>query len=155
MDSRTVSPTLKDRISTDLKEAMKARDQLRIDTLRSALSGFTYKRVEAGHELTEPEQLDVVRKQVKQRNDSIAEYGKAGRQELVDKETRERDILAAYLPAQKSADDVRAVVTAAVAALPPDGRSEGAVMKSVMATLRGQADGKVVRGIVLEALKST
>jgi len=106
---------LKDRIASDLKEAMKARDQLRVDTLRSALSGFTYKRTEAGTELSESDELDVVRKQVKQRNDSFAEFSKAGRQELADKEARELDILMAYLPAQKSAEEVREIVKCIVA----------------------------------------
>ncbi len=137
--------SLKDAITADLKEAMKSRDQLRLDTLRSALSAFTYRRVEAGHDLAE---------EVKQRNDSIAEYGKAGRTELVEKETRERDILAKYLPAQKSADEVRAIVREIIAGLPAEGRNQGAVMKVVMPALKGQADGNVVRTVVTEELSA-
>lgn len=146
--------SLKDAITADLKEAMKSRDQLRLDTLRSALSAFTYRRVEAGHDLAEDEMLAVVAKQVKQRNDSIAEYGKAGRTELVEKETRERDILAKYLPAQKSADEVRAIVREIIAGLPAEGRNQGAVMKVVMPALKGQADGNVVRTVVTEELSA-
>ena len=144
---------LKDRIASDLKEAMKARDQLRADTLRSALSGFTYKRGETGRDPTDDEELDVVRRLVKQRGDSIDEYTKAGRTELADKERAEREVLAAYLPQQKSEGEIRAVVTAAVNALPEGGRNQGAVMKAVMAQLRGVADGKLVAQIVQEALK--
>ena len=71
---------------------MKARDQVRLDTLRSVLSAFTYKRVEAGHDLTDDEQLAIVQKLVKQRSDSIAEFDKAGRTELVDEgDARARD----------------------------------------------------------------
>jgi uncharacterized protein YqeY len=143
---------LKDRIAADLKEAMKARDQIRVDTLRSALSGFTYKRTEAGVELNDADELDVVRKQVKQRNDSAAEFEKAGRAELADKEKRERDILMAYLPAQKSPDEVRAIVKAIIAELPEGGRNQGAVMKVAMPQLKGVADGNVVRQIVTEEL---
>ena len=143
---------LKDRIATDLKEAMKARDQLRVDTLRSALSGFTYKRTEAGVELSESDELDVVRKQVKQRNDSAAEFEKAGRQELADKEKREREILMAYLPAQKSPDEIRAVVKAIISELPGETRNQGSVMKLTMAQLKGLADGNEVRRIVTEEL---
>lgn len=143
---------LKDRIATDLKEAMKARDQLRVDTLRSALSGFTYKRTEAGVELSESDELDVVRKQVKQRNDSAAEFEKAGRQELADKEKREREILMAYLPAQKSPDQIRAVVKAIISELPGETRNQGSVMKLTMAQLKGLADGNEVRRIVTEEL---
>ena len=143
---------LKDRISSDLKDAMKARDQLRVDTLRSALSGFTYKRTEAGKELSEADEMDVVRRQVKQRNDSIAEYRRAKREDLASKEERERDILLVYLPAQKSADEIREVVRTALGAIPPDGRNQGSVMKVVMPQLKGQADGNLVRTIVAEEL---
>jgi uncharacterized protein YqeY len=145
---------LKDRIATDLKEAMKARDQVRVDTLRSALSGFTYKRTEAGAELSESDELDVVRKQVKQRNDSYAEFSKAGRTDLAEKEARERDILMTYLPAQKSPDEVRAVVKAIVTELPGNARNQGSVMKLAMAQLKGVADGNLVRQIVTEELSS-
>ncbi len=143
---------VKDSITADLKEAMKARDQVRLDTLRSVLSAFTYKRVEAGHDPTDDEQLAVVQKLVKQRNDSIAEYGKAGRAELVEKETRERDILQKYLPEQKSPEEVREVVKTALATLPAEGRNQGAAMKVVMPLLKGLADGNVVRQIVTEEL---
>jgi uncharacterized protein YqeY len=144
--------SLKDRIAADLKEAMKARDQLRLDTLRSVLSGFTYKRTEAGVELTDADEADVVRKQVKQRNDAASEFEKAGRKELAEKELREREILTAYLPAQKSADEIRAIVRAIVAELPQGTRNQGAVMKVAMPQLKGQADGNLVRQIVTEEL---
>ncbi|HEY5349812.1 MAG TPA: GatB/YqeY domain-containing protein [Candidatus Lustribacter sp.] len=143
---------LKDRISADLKEAMKARDQVRLDTLRSVISAFTYKRVEVGHDPSDDEQSAIVQKLVKQRNDSIAEFGKAGRTELVEKETRERDILQQYLPAQKSADEVRVIVRQAIAGIPAEGRNQGAAMKVVMPQLKGLADGNVVRQIVTEEL---
>jgi uncharacterized protein len=145
---------LKDRISSDLKEAMKARDQLRLDTLRSALSGFIYKRTEGGQELSDADEADVVRRLVKQRGDSLAEFEKAGRMDLAEKERAEREILAAYLPAQRSAADVRAIVQAVLAELPPESRNAGAVMKVVMPQLRGQADGNLVRQIVTEELAS-
>jgi uncharacterized protein YqeY len=145
-------PNVKDQITADLKDAMRARDQVRLDTLRSVLSAFTYKRVEAGHDLADDEQLAVVQKLVKQRTDSITEFAKAGRTELVDKETLEREILQKYLPAQKSADDIREVVRTALAGLPADGRNQGAAMKVVMPLLKGQADGNVVRQIVTEEL---
>ena len=144
--------SVKDTITADMKEAMKARDQVRLDTLRSVLSAFTYKRVEAGHDLADDEQLAVVQKLVKQRADSISEYSKAGRTDLVDKETRERDILQVYLPAQKSPEEVRDVVKTAIAGIPQEGRNQGAAMKVVMPLLKGLADGNIVRQIVTEEL---
>jgi uncharacterized protein YqeY len=144
--------SLKDRIAADLKEAMRARDQLRLDTLRSVLSGFTYKRTEAGVDLSDADESDVVRKQVKQRTDAAGEFEKAGRKELAEKELREREILTAYLPAQKSEDEVRAIVRAIIAELPQGTRNQGAVMKVAMPQLKGQADGNLVRQIVTEEI---
>lgn len=133
---------------------MRARDQVRLDTLRSVLSAFNYRRIEAGADLSDADQLAVVQRLVKQRTDSIEQFSKAGRDELAAKETREREILQTYLPAQKSSEDIRTVVRAAVAALPADGRNQGAVMKAVMPELKGLADGNTIRQIVVEELAS-
>lgn len=146
--------SLKEQISSDLKEAMKARDQLRIDTLRGALSAFTYKRTETGKdELSNEEELAAVQKLVKQRNDSIAEYTKAGRADLAEKEQKERDILSKYMPAQKSEEEIRSIVRAVIQSLPDGGKNQGAVMKAVMPQLKGLADGNLVKQIVTDELK--
>jgi uncharacterized protein len=146
--------TIKDRIASDLKEAMRARDQLRLDTLRSALSGFIYKRSESGKELSDADELDVVRRLVKQRGDSLGEFEKAGRTDLAEKERAEREILLAYLPPQRSATDIREIVQSVLAELPAEQRNAGAVMKVVMPQLRGLADGNLVRQIVTEELQT-
>jgi uncharacterized protein len=146
--------TLKERIASDLKEAMRARDQLRLDTLRSALSGFIYKRTESGRELSDADELDVVRRLVKQRGDSVAEFEKAGRTDLADKERREREMLVAYLPPQRSEAEIREIVASVLAELPAESRNAGAVMKVVMPQLKGQADGNLVRQIVTDLLSS-
>ncbi len=147
--------SLKDRIASDLKEAMRARDQLRLDTLRSALYGFTYKRSEAGAELSDADELAVVQKQVKQRADSQTEFEKAGRTDLAEKERAEREILMVYLPAQKSPEEVRAIIKAALAGMPAEGRNQGAAMKAVMPQLKGLAAGNLIRQIVTEELDVT
>ncbi|MBV9027931.1 MAG: GatB/YqeY domain-containing protein [Candidatus Eremiobacteraeota bacterium] len=131
---------------------MRARDQLRMDTLRSALSGFIYKRTESGQELSEADELDVVRRLARQRGDAIAEFERAGRTELAEKERREREILQTYLPAQRSPEQIREIVQSVLAELPAENRTSGAVMKVVMPQLRGQADGNLVRQIVAEEL---
>jgi uncharacterized protein YqeY len=148
------SVTIKEQISQDLKEAMKAREQVKVDTLRSALSAMKYKENEVGKEkvLSNEEELAVIQKQVKQRNDSIAEFTKAGRQELADKEILERDILIKYLPAQKSPDEIKAIVQGIIDGLPVEGRNAGAVMKAVMPKVKGLADGNVVKQIVSDLL---
>lgn len=145
---------LKERIGADLKEAMRARDQLRLDTLRSALSGFIYKRTEAGQELSDADEVEIVRRLVKQRGDSLAEFEKAGREDLAAKERAEREILLVYLPQQKSAAEIRDRVRAVLAGLPAPDHTQGALMKAVMPEFKGVADGNVVRQIVLELLAS-
>lgn len=145
---------LKDRISADLKLAMKARDQLRLDTLRSALSGFIYKRSESGQELSDADELDVVRRLVKQRSDSQAEFERGGRSDLAEKERTEREILLAYLPPQRSPAEIREIVQSVLAELPADSRNAGALMKVVMPQLKGVADGNLVRQIVTEELSA-
>jgi uncharacterized protein YqeY len=144
--------TLKDRIASDLKEAMKARDQMRLDALRSALSGFTYKRTESGQELSDQDEADVLRRLVKQRTDSLGEFEKAGRTDLAEKERAEREVLLAYLPKQKSPDEVRVVVRSVMNGLSAGERNQGTIMKAVMPQLRGLADGNLVREIVGEEL---
>jgi uncharacterized protein len=144
--------SIKDTITADMKDAMRARDQVRLDTLRSVVSAFNYRRIDAGAELSDADQEAVVQKLVKQRADSIEQFSKAGRTELAEKETREREILLQYLPAQRSPDEIRAVVRAALEALPPEGRNQGALMKAVMPQLKGVADGNAVRQIVTEEL---
>ncbi len=146
--------SIKDQITADLKDAMRARDQVRLDTLRSVISAFNYRRIEAGSDLSEADQLAVVQKLVKQRSDSIESFAGAGRTELADKETREREILQQYVPAQKSAGEIRDVVRAALAGIPADGRNQGAVMKLVMPQLKGLADGNAIRQIVAEEIAS-
>jgi uncharacterized protein YqeY len=145
--------TLKEKISADLKDAMKARDQVLVDTLRSAVSAITYKSAETGKDLSLEEELAVVQKQVKQRLDSINEYSKAGRSELVEKETREKDILAKYLPAQKSEGELKQIIRGIIESIPPESRNQGAIMKAVMPQLKGLADGNLVRQIVNEEIQ--
>lgn len=144
--------SLKEKISAELKEAMKERDQLRIDTLRSAISALTYKKVETGNDLSADEELAVIQKQVKQRNDSIAEFGKAGRADLAEREVRERDILVKYLPAQKSEAEIRKIVRDVLASCAADARNQGNLMKLVMPQLKGLADGNLVRQVVTDEL---
>ncbi|MBK9770191.1 MAG: GatB/YqeY domain-containing protein [Candidatus Obscuribacter sp.] len=144
--------SLKEKLSEDLKTAMKAREQERIDTLRSVLSAFTYKRTELQKDLTPEDEMAVLVKQVKQRNDSIAEFKKGNRQELVEKETRERDILMQYMPAQKSEAEIRAMIKEIIAAIPAAERNQGSLMKAVMPKLKGLADGNLVRQIVTEEM---
>jgi uncharacterized protein YqeY len=141
-----------ERLNADLKTAMKARDAERLSTLRLAISAMNYRRIERSGQLSDEEQLDVMRKQVKQREDSIAEFKRGGREDLVAKETREREILTTYLPAQLSSADLMVAVRAALAPLGPDPQF-GPAMKAAMAALKDKASGKAIQEAVRGVLE--
>ena len=140
-----------DRLSDDLKAAMKARDADRMGALRMAISAMNYRRIERNGALSAEEQEDVVRKQVKQRDDSIAEFIKGGRTDLADKERREREILKQYLPAELSAQQLQAEVSGILARLAP-GANFGDAMKAVMPVLQKRANGKAIQEAVKAAM---
>jgi len=131
---------------------MKARDTERLLTLRMAISAMNYRRIERNGQLSDEEQLDVMRKQVKQREDSITEFKRGNREDLVDKETREREILKLYLPAEMDSAALVAAVTEALAPLGPDPQF-GAAMKAAMAALKDKASGKAIQEAVRAALE--
>ncbi len=144
---------IKDQINNDLKEAMKSGDKLRTETLRSLKSAIKYAEIETGSNLDDNAILGVVAKQAKQRRDSMAEFEKASRSDLVEKEAAELTILEHYLPAQLSEAEIRARAQAIIAQLGvTDIKGMGQVMKQLMADLQGQADGKVVNQIVRQLL---
>jgi uncharacterized protein YqeY len=139
---------IKERVDADLKDAMRAKEKLRVEALRGVLSAISYRRIDAGRDLSEEEMTEVVAKLVKQRGDSIAEFTKAGRQDLVDKESAERNILLAYLPPQMPEDEVVAIVREALASLAPASRNQAGAMRLLMPKLKGKADGNLIRVLV-------
>jgi uncharacterized protein len=145
---------LVEQLTTTIAEAMKARDQARLAPLRMLKAALMNREVERGRPLTEAEDLQVVASLVKQRKDSIDQFAKAGRQDLVDKETAELAVVEAYLPPAVGAGDLERIVAEVVAetgaASPKD---MGKVMKGVMARLAGlQVDGKAVSELVKRRL---
>jgi uncharacterized protein YqeY len=149
----TVSP-LRDEFKKALVEAAKARDQVRLDTIRAVQSAVRYKEIEKKGTLTDPEILSVIGTLCKQRRESIEQFRNGGRAELADKEARELSILEKFLPAQLSKDEVEKVVAQVIKDLGASGASAmGNVMKETMKRLAGQADGKLVNEIVRTQLK--
>ena len=145
---------LRDRVNADIAAAMKAKDAARLSALRMMKAAITNKGVEKGHDLEDAEVLQVLASLVKQRRDSIEQFSKAGRTDLVDKETAEVVILQEYLPAAASPEEIDAAVAAAIAetgaSTPKD---MGKVMKAVMPKLAGKnADGKAVNEAVRRKL---
>jgi uncharacterized protein YqeY len=138
--------TIRERLDADLKDAMRAKDQLKLDTIRAVKSAVKYKEVEGEAKvLDEPAIIGVLTSMVKQRRDSIEEFTKAGRAELADKEAKEIAILQAYLPKQLSAAELAAEVTKAIGEAGAKSMKElGAVMKIITPRLKGQAEGKAI-----------
>lgn len=139
------------RLQQDLTAAMRARDDLRMATLRLAIAGCKEAAV-AGDEarvLSDDDVRAVLARGVKQRDEAAEAYRAAGQAERADREVAERDVLAAYLPAGLSDDEVAAVVDRVLTEGGFEGpRAMGAAMKAVQAALGGRADGKVVAGLV-------
>ncbi len=146
---------IKEQLNDNLKRALKSGDKLRVATLRGLKSAIKYEEIETGDELDDKGVLGVIAKQAKQRRDSIAEFKKAGRTDLVDQESAELAILEQYLPAQMSEDQIKERVKAVITKLGvTDIKGMGQVMKHIMAELKDQADGKVVNQIVRQLLSN-
>ena len=142
--------SLSEQIVSDLTAAMKAQDAQRTSTLRMVKAAMMNRKIEQGSELSDDDVQKLLRSLVKQRRDSIEQYEKAGRQELVDKEAAEITVIEAYLPQAASADEIEAAVGAALAETGATSMKDmGKVMKAVQAALAGKnADGKQVSEIV-------
>jgi uncharacterized protein YqeY len=145
---------LVDEVGAAIADAMRQRDQARLSALRMLKAAFMNKSVEKKHDLDDAEARQVVAALVKQRKDSIEQFAKGGRQDLVDKETAELAILEQYLPAAVDPAAVEAAVAAAVAETGASSPKDmGRVMKAVMAKLAGlNVDGKAVNELVRRTL---
>ena len=146
--------SLNQKIVSDLTAAMKAKDTPRLSALRMLKAAIMNKDVEKGRDLDDAEVLQVVASLVKQRRDSIEQFAKAGRTDLVDKETGEIAVLETYLPPAASAEEIEAAVTAAIAETGAASvKDMGKVMKAVMPRLAGKhADGRTVNEAVRRKL---
>jgi uncharacterized protein YqeY len=136
--------TMKARLETDLRAAMKARDELVTSTLRMALTAVKAAEVsgKAARELTDDEVLGVLTKEAKKRREAAVAFADAGRDALATKERAEEEVLSAYLPAQLSDDDLRELVAGALAAGDFSGKqSMGPAMKAAQAAVAGRAEG--------------
>lgn len=148
--------SLKLKIAEDTKEAMKAKDMAKVNTLRFLTAAVKNKEIEVRpNTITEDDILNVIKKSVKQRQDSIEMYEKGGRQDLVDQEKLELKIIESYLPQQLGASEVEAIVKKIIASTGASSiKDMGAVMKAVQAETKGAADNKVVSELVRKALQA-
>src|SRR5881396_1511623 len=140
--------SIQERIDSDLKDAMRAKDTTKLGVLRMIKSALKYAAIaksDAEAELSEAEATQVIRKQAKQRRDSIESFEKGGRAELAKKEKEELSILNAYLPQAMSADELAALIRETIAEVGATSKAHmGAVMKALQTRVAGRADGKTL-----------
>lgn len=146
--------TIKDRLKEDLKEAMRMHDADRRDALRSLLAAIQQEEVDTRQQAGDEMTLAVLRKQAKQRHETIADAERAGRQELIDESRAELAVIEAYLPQMMTRDEIRDHAEEVIAELGVNDMSGmGQVMGALMARLQGRADGRDVSDVVRQLLK--
>jgi len=149
--------SLTQRITTDIKEAMKAKDQTALNVIRSlksAIQMVTIEKYGASGELDDAESVAVIRKAIKQRQDSIASFESGGRPELAENEKAEITILERYLPAALSEDEIKKMVDDVITELGATTRKDmGGVMKVLQERIAGRADNKIISQLVGDRLK--
>ena len=139
---------------SDMKEAMKARDKVRLNTVRMIKSALMNEKIKAGHDLTAEEELTVLSREKKQREESIDEFTKANRKDLADETKQELAIVESYLPKQMTEEELNQAVSSAIAEVNAQGKSDfGKVMKVLMPKIKGKADGKAASNAVRKQLK--
>ena len=141
-------------IQSQIGDAMKSRDEVRLSTLRMLLSELRNEKIKLMHDLSEDEELGVVRREVKKRKDSIDAYKKAAREDLASREELEMKVLQDYLPADLSDDELGVIVENVISELGAKGMADvGKVIGAVLAKAAGRADGSRVSVMVREKLQ--
>lgn len=139
----------------DMKAAMKAKEEgrLALNTIRMARAHIRQAEIDDGHaDFNDDQVLAVLRKEVKQRKETLSEIADTGREDLVQQTKAEIEVLEKYLPAEMTPEAIETVVREVIDAMDPGQKNMGSVMKVVMAKLKGQADGKVINQIVRKLL---
>ena len=143
-----------EKLKQDMIEAMKAKDKERLTTIRMIKGDLDKEHIDKKREINDDLLIEVVNRGIKQRKDSISEFEKGGRSDLIEKTQAEIDILQSYLPEQLSMEEVEAIIDEAFQVVKPDGaRDMGKVMKEVTPKLKGRADMKQVSEIIKSKLQ--
>ena len=146
--------SLKEDLMADLKAAMKAKDKTRKDTITMVRAAIKQKEVDKKKDLSDDEVLSIISKQVKEKKNSIEDFAKGGRQDLIDATKAEMDILYGYLPKQLSEEELRDLVAETISRLDiHDKKDMGKVMKDLMPKVKGRADGKTINRLAQELLE--
>ena len=147
--------SIKEQLMADMKAAMKAKEEgkLALNTIRMARAHIRQAEIDNGHaDFNDDQVLAVLRKEVKQRKETLSEIESSGREDLVEQTKAEIDVLEKYLPAEMTPEAVEEAVKEIVDDMDPGQKNMGSVMKAVMAKLKGQADGKLINQIVRKLL---
>ena len=146
--------SISDTLREDMISATKAGESIKVDILKLAIAAIKNAQIESQEELTDEDIVKILRKEARKVEDSIEQFTKAGRQDLVDRESAQLEVLKQYLPQQMSKEDLEKVVSAKVEELKPEGMKDmGKVMGAVMKEIGGNADGNIVREIVQQHLQ--
>ena len=147
---------LQDKLTEDMKSAMKAGDTLKVSVLRLLRSELKYAEIAKGQPLTEDDVLQATAREAKKRREAIEQFEKGGRTDLVEKETAELKILSEYLPEQLSEQEVAGIAREVIRELHATSKADkGKVMGALMQRLRGKADGKMVNVVVDRLLEGS
>lgn len=141
--------SLAEQIMTDMKVAMKSHDKIRLNTVRMIKAALMNEKIKVGHELTPDEELTILNREKKQREESIAEFEQAKRNDLVEETRSELKVIEDYLPEQLSEQELQKIVKESIAELHANSSADfGKVMKVLMPKIKGKADGKVAADAV-------
>ncbi|ART77332.1 GatB/YqeY domain-containing protein [Sutcliffiella horikoshii] len=145
--------SLLERLNTDIKQAMKDKDKEKLSVLRMVKSSIQNESIKHGRDLSEEEELTVLSRELKQRKDSLQEFDKAGREDLVHKLQGEIAIVEHYMPEQLSEDELSAIVQQTIADVNATSKADmGKVMGALMPKVKGKADGSLVNKLVQQHL---
>ncbi|WP_048600323.1 GatB/YqeY domain-containing protein [Rubeoparvulum massiliense] len=145
---------LQEQLSTDMKEAMKAKDKTSLSVIRMIRSALKYDEIQRKRPLTDDEALAIVVHEMKLRRDSLQEYEKAGRDDLVEQINEEMRIIEKYLPKQMDEEELRQLIQATIASVGATSKKEmGKVMGAIMPKVKGRADGTLINRLVQEYLQ--
>ncbi|MBX6353832.1 MAG: GatB/YqeY domain-containing protein [Thermoflavifilum sp.] len=147
--------TLSERLTEDLKQAMKAQDKVRLSVIRMVRAAMKNREIEKGGPLTDDDVIGVIQKELKQRQDSLQAFESAGRTDLADQTKAEMAVLQTYLPEALSPEELREMAERVIAEVGATGpRDIGKVMSALMPQVRGRADGRQVQQVVQSLLSS-
>ena len=155
MEKEAIKLSLVEQINEDVKTAMKNQDKEKLNVIRMVKSALQMAKINAKHDLSDEEAIDVIDKQIKMRNDSIDEFGKAGREDLVKQYQSEVDILKTYMPEQLSKEEVEKIIEEAFKEINPTSPKQmGLIMKTVTPKVKGRYDMKEISTLIKDKLNN-